>query len=100
MRNTNTAPVKAKEAAKVEPMKLWVLQAKDPQEPPFHFAMTAVELIVAAASAEAARRLAALDAGPVWADDAMTSCDELMLSAPAVVARESERARVARAQLA
>lgn len=83
-------------------MKLWLLQCKDPQEPPFHFTGTAVEMIVAASSEDDARRLAANTAGVLgeaWRDAGMTACDELRLNKRCVIATETEMTRVDRGNL-
>lgn len=81
-------------------MKLWLLQCKDPQEPPFHFTGTAVEMIVAASSEADARRLAAGAAMlGEWRDAGMTACDELRLNKRGVIATETEMTRVDRGNL-
>jgi len=80
-------------------MPIWLLQAVNDQEPPFHFTGVPVELIIAAEDAEAARRLAAGDAGQngaVWLDDEMSSCEELRVTARMVIARETVKALVPR----
>lgn len=72
-------------------MKLWMLRAKDVQEPPFHFTNVMHECVVAAKSAKEARSIAAGDAvphGQVWLDAEMTECKELDPDGPGVIARK------------
>lgn len=74
---------------------LWLLTAKDVQEPPFHYANVFLSFIVAAKTCEEARKLAALDAvnyyspSEVWLDDAMTDCGALAPAEPGIIAAET-----------
>lgn len=77
------------ESKKAEPeLKVWILEPKDPMEPPFHFTGVPQRLVIAADSAAAARRLAASEAGgEVWQDDKMATCRELQPKRAEVIAR-------------
>ena len=72
-----------------KPLKLWLLEPKDPQEPPFHFHGVPMKIIVAADSKDMARTLAAHENGTdAWRDEAMSSCVEMQPKSVGVIARD------------
>lgn len=67
-------------------LKLWLLEPRDPMEPPFHFHGVPAKIIVAAENAVAARNLAASQPGwDAW-KDAMATCHELQPKVAGVIA--------------
>lgn len=71
---------------------LWLLRPINPLEPPFYLAGVPQTVIVAAATSEDARSIAAAAAGPhdaeAWLDGAMAICNPLAVAEPGIVARD------------
>ena len=78
------------EKPNAEALKLWVVKPVDPQQPPFMYSNVNNNWIVAAESAEYARRLVRQESGgnEVWEDDEKTVADEYKPRSPMVVSRD------------
>lgn len=70
-------------------MKLWKVYAMDEQAPPFHFSNTNGVMVIAAPSADYARRMAVQDArDDAWSDEEQVGVEEFKPTSPQIIARD------------